>query len=135
MGPVKRCAAALLLGVVDCTYHPCKALPYLHYITQLSFFVVCTYVCCVVTPFFIFYLFYLQVDRASGGAGIFPALAAFGVRKKAAFGVPKQEFLDVRRLALSLLKIIKIIKIRIIRYFFFFCGVSVLHTTVPSCYL
>lgn len=40
---------------------------------------------------------YTQVDRESGGAGIFPEYVQ-QTRKKAAFGVPKREFIDVRRL-------------------------------------
>lgn len=40
-------------------------------------------------------LYMLQVDRASGNVGIFPQYVH--PRKKAAFGVPKREFLEVGR--------------------------------------
>lgn len=40
----------------------------------------------------------LQVDRASGGIGIFPQYVQQAKsRRKAAFGVPKREFLEVGR--------------------------------------
>lgn len=38
-------------------------------------------------------LFLIQVDRASGGVGVFPQYIQAG--RKAAFGVPKREFLEV----------------------------------------